>query len=145
MTEIDGHYNMPDKLGYACRLLRKAVGAHGARLVVLGDDATLDAIDQSLWAMQPAEFIAHCRDGDAPHVVARSPVVLTERGAAALPGRPILLNLGAEPPEHFERFERLIDIVGSDEADKQAGRARWRHYKSQGYAIRTFAYGAGAH
>jgi DNA polymerase-3 subunit chi len=144
MTGIDGHYNMPDKVGYTCRLLRKAVSAHGARLVVLADAATLDAIDQSLWSMQPAEFIAHCRDGDAAHVVSRSPVVLAESGTAELPQRPILINLGAQAPARFEQFERLIDIVGSDDADKQAGRARWRHYKDRGYAIRTFPYGGAA-
>lgn len=144
MTEIDGHYNMPDKVSYACRLLRKAVGAHGARLVVMADPATLDAIDQSLWTLQPTEFIAHCRSGDEAHVVARSPVVLAESGTASLPDRPILVNLGAELPTRFERFERLIDIVGSDDADKQAGRARWRHYKDRGYAIRTYPYGASA-
>ncbi|MBO9514350.1 MAG: DNA polymerase III subunit chi [Variovorax sp.] len=143
MTEIDGHYNMPDKVSYACRLLRKAVAAHGARLVVMADPATLDAIDQSLWALQPTEFIAHCRCDDAPHVVARSPVVLAQTGMTSLPDRPILVNLGAELPARFERFERLIDIVGSEDADKQAGRARWRHYKDRGYAIRPFPY-AGA-
>jgi len=144
VTEIDGHYNMPDKVSYACRLLRKAVGAHGARLVVMADPATLDAIDQSLWTLQPAEFIAHCRSSDEAHVVARSPVVLAESGTTSLPDRPILVNLGAELPARFERFERLIDIVGSDDADKQAGRVRWRHYKDRGYVIRTYPYGGGA-
>jgi DNA polymerase III subunit chi len=144
VTEIDGHYNMPDKVSYACRLLRKAVSAHGARLVVIADAATLDAIDQSLWTLQPGEFIAHCRCSDEAHIVTRSPVVLAESGAESLPDRPILVNLGADLPARFERFERLIDIVGSDEADKLAGRARWRHYKDRGYAIRTYPYAGGA-
>ena len=144
MTEIDGHYNMPDKVGYACRLLRKAVGAQ-ARLVVLADPETLDAIDQALWTLQPSDFIAHCRDTDEPSIVSRSPVVLADRGTTpSLPDRPILLNLGAEVPAGFERFERLIDLVGSDDAERQAGRARWRHYKDRGYAIRTHPYAAGS-
>ena len=144
MTEIDGHYNMPDKLGYACRLLRKAVGAHGARLVVVADAALLDAIDQALWKLSPSEFIAHCRIDDASFIVERSPVVLADGAAASLPDRPILVNLGVELPPRFERFERLIDIVGSDDADRQAGRVRWRHYKDRGYAIRTHPYAGGS-
>jgi DNA polymerase-3 subunit chi len=143
VTEIDGHYNMPDKVGYACRLLRKAVGAQ-ARLVVLADPETLDAIDQALWTLQPSDFIAHCRDTDEPSIVSRSPVVLADRGTPPLPDRPILLNLGPEVPAGFERFERLIDLVGSDDADRQAGRARWRHYKDRGYAIRTHPYAGSA-
>ena len=144
MTEIDGHYNMQDKVGYACRLLRKAVAAHGARLVVVADGATLDAIDQSLWTMTPTEFIPHCRIDDDAHIVARSPVVLAESDEASLPDRPILVNLGPELPARFERFERLIDIVSSEDADKLAGRTRWRHYKDRGYAIRTHPYGGSA-
>ena len=35
MTEVAFHFNAPDKLGYACRLLRKAVGT-GARVLDLG-------------------------------------------------------------------------------------------------------------
>ena len=33
MTEVTFHFNAPDKLGYACRLLRKAVGK-GANVIV---------------------------------------------------------------------------------------------------------------
>ncbi|HEY2257372.1 MAG TPA: DNA polymerase III subunit chi [Variovorax sp.] len=144
MTEIDGHYNMPDKVDYACRLLRKAVGAHGARLVVVAEPQVLDAIDIALWKISPTEFLAHCRSDDAPALLARSPVVLADSGSASLPDRPILVNLGAGLPERFERFERLIDIVGSEDADKLAGRTRWRHYKDRGYAIRTHPYGGSA-
>jgi DNA polymerase-3 subunit chi len=142
VTEIDGHYNMPDKVDYACRLLRKAVAAHGARLVVVAEAATLDAIDQALWALSPCDFIAHCRVDDDAVVLTRSPVVLAT-GGAALPDRPVLVNLGAALPQRFERFARLIDIVGSDDADRQAGRARWRHYKDRGYAVRPHAFAGG--
>lgn len=145
MTEIDGHFNMPDKVGYTCRLLRKAVSRHGARLVVVADRATLDAVDQSLWTMAPTEFVAHCRIGDEPYVVRRSPVVLAEEGSQLpLPVLPILVNLGAEVPAGFERFERLIDIVSEGEADRRSGRVRWAHYKAGGFAIRHHRYGEGA-
>ena len=40
MTEVTFHFNAPDKLGHACRLLRKAV-ASGAKVVVTGDSALL--------------------------------------------------------------------------------------------------------
>ncbi|MBV8247369.1 MAG: DNA polymerase III subunit chi, partial [Comamonas sp.] len=40
MTGIAFHFNAPDKLAYVCRFARKAL-RHGARLVILGDAATL--------------------------------------------------------------------------------------------------------
>ena len=36
MTEVAFHFNVPQKSGYACRLLRKAT-AGGARVVVTGE------------------------------------------------------------------------------------------------------------
>ena len=47
----------------------------------------------------------------------------------------VLLNLGAQVPEDFERFERLIELVGVDDQDRQVARQRWKHYASRGYAI----------
>ncbi len=136
MTEIDFHFNTPDKVNYACRLLRKAVSGRGARVVVVADAGTLDAVDLSLWTFAPVEFIAHCRGTGEAHTVARSPVVLSETCSASLPHQQVLVNLGLGLPEGFERFERLVDIVSNDEADRQAARKRWRHYADRGYAIR---------
>ena len=135
MTGIDFHFNTPEKVGYACRLLRKAVGARGARVVVVADAPMLDAVDQALWTFAPTDFIAHCRSDGDPGQLARSPVVLAESGDAALPHRQVLVNLGLEVPGGFERFDRLIDIVSADEVDRQAGRRRWRHYADRGYSI----------
>lgn len=137
MTEIDFHFNAPDKVGHTCRLLRKAVVGRGARLVVTGSAQVLEAIDAALWQLAPSDFVAHCRvDGEA-HVAQRSPVLLTDAPSAVPPQqRPVLVNLGDEVPAGFERFDRLIEIVTGEEADRQAARRRWRHYADRGYAIR---------
>lgn len=144
MTGIDFHFNTPDKVHHACRLLRKAVAARGARVVVVGDATTLDAVDVALWQLSPADFIAHCRTDAAPGMLARSPVVLSAAGGdAPVPHHQVLLNLGVEVPAGFGRFERLIDIVSDDEADRQVARARWRHYADRGYAITRHDFQAG--
>lgn len=135
MTEIDFHFNTPDKVHYACRLLRKAVGARGARVVVVAPPAVIDAIDSALWQLSAVDFVAHCRASAEPAVLSRSPVVLMDGDAGALPHQQVLLNLASEIPAGFERFERLIDIVTDDEDDRQSARIRWRHYADRGYAI----------
>lgn len=133
MTEVSFHFNAPDKLAYACRLLRKAVGS-GARLVVVGDAETLCQLDLALWTFAPLEFLPHCLLPAAPELVAASPVVLTD-GTHALPHHAVLVNLGDGVPDGFERFERLIEVVGPDEHDRQTARMRWKHYAQRGYAI----------
>jgi DNA polymerase-3 subunit chi len=144
VTDIDFHFNTPDKVNYACRLLRKAVAARGARVVVVADGPTIEAIDAALWQLSPVDFIAHCRASAEPALLARSPVVLMDGDGAGLPHRQVLLNLDAPVPAGFERFERLIDIVTDDEADRQDARARWRHYADRGYAITRHQFQGGA-
>jgi DNA polymerase-3 subunit chi len=134
MTEVAFHFNAPDKLGYACRLLRKAV-AKGSKVVVTGESELLRDLDVALWTFAPLEFIPHCRgEGSAPAVLAASPVVLTDSPRAA-PHQQVLVNLGQSVPDGFERFERLIEIVTEDEADRRQARQRWKHYAERGYAI----------
>lgn len=142
MTGIDFHYNTADKVLHACRLLRKAVRLNGdARLVVIGEPDTLDAVDAALWALSASDFVPHCRSDSAPEVLARSPVVLLNPDGAAPAHRQVLVNVGAALPAGFERFDRLIDIVSSQPEDRQIGRARWKHYANRGYAIAAHDFG----
>lgn len=134
MTEVAFHFNAPDKLGYACRLLRKAV-AKGSKVVVTGESELLRDLDAALWTFDSLEFIPHCRQaGSAPAVLAASPVVLVDAPRSA-PHHEVLLNLGEGVPEGFERFERLIEVVTVDESDRLQARRRWKHYAERGYAI----------
>jgi DNA polymerase III subunit chi len=136
MTEIAFHFNAPDKLAYACRLLRKAVNS-GSRVVVTGDAASLQALDTLLWTFWPHEFVAHCRAGSPAEQLVASPVVLAAQieGGVELPHHQVLLNLGEEVPPGYARFERTIEVVTLDAQDRQAARHRWKHYADRGYAI----------
>ncbi len=136
MTEISFHFNAADKVAYACRLLRKAVNG-GARVVVAGEAPELGQLDAALWMFSPLDFIPHCFDDAGAGMVAASPVVLCAgtQSASDPVHRQVLLNLGAQVPEGFERFERLIELVGTGDEDRQGARDRWKHYASRGYAL----------
>lgn len=141
MTEVAFHFNVPDKLGYACRLLRKATGA-GSRVVVTGEPEQLRSLDTELWTFSPLEFIPHCHAASAePQVLAASPVVLSD-SARGTPHQEVLVNLGGRIPDGFERFERLIEVVTTGDEDRQQARGRWKHYADRGYAIKTHDLGA---
>ena len=134
MTEIAFHFNAPDKIGYACRLLRKA-WASGARVVVTAEAGLLEELDVSLWTFAAQEFVPHCRQqGSDAALIEASPVLLSTAPAEA-PHHDVLVNLGAEVPDGFERFARLIEVVARDDADRARARARWRHYADHGYAL----------
>lgn len=133
MTRVDFHFNAQDKLFYACRLLRKAWGT-GARVVVTGQPALLRELDVELWAFSALDFVPHCYRTDDHGLLARTPVVLAD-SARTTPHQQVLVNLGDEVPDGFERFERLIEVVTEDDVDRQQARARWKHYKDRGYAV----------
>ena len=133
MTEIAFHFNAPDRLAYTCRLLRKAV-ASGARLVVTGPTEALDRLDTELWTFSATDFVPHCRAQAEPALLTASTVVLADDPGTA-PHQQVLLNLGASVPIGFERFERVIEVVGLDDADRTLARKRWRHYADRGYAM----------
>ena len=61
-------------------------------------------------------------------------VVLTSNLDEA-PHHQVLVNLGAPVPAQFARFERLIEIIGSEDDELAAGRERFRFYRDRGYAI----------
>ncbi|WP_427912112.1 DNA polymerase III subunit chi [Ramlibacter sp. MMS24-I3-19] len=132
MTEITFHVNTPDKVGYACRLLRKAWGA-GSKVAVTAEPELLRELDATLWTFSAADFIPHCYEV-ADDLRARTPIVLVDSARAA-PHVEVLLNLGTSVPDGFERFERLIEVVCADPSDLQQGRVRWKHYASRGYAM----------
>jgi DNA polymerase-3 subunit chi len=133
VTGVEFHFNAPDKLGYACRLLRKAA-AKGAKVAVTGEPALLRELDAALWTFAPLEFVPHCREGAPASVLNASPIVLCEAARSA-PHHQVLVNLGTQVPEGFERFERLIEVVTQDEDDRSRARTRWQHYKARGYAL----------
>ncbi len=130
MTEVEFHTGVADRLGFACRLLRKAA-SRGAKVVVHAagaDDAA--ALDRALWTFDALAFVPHARAGSrAP---AATPIWIVERLADA-PHHEVLLNLSPQVADGFETFARLIEVVGHDDA--AAGRARWRHYAARGYPI----------
>ncbi|ASU39924.1 DNA polymerase III subunit chi [Herbaspirillum sp. meg3] len=136
MTRIDFHSNVPNKLAYACRLVRKARAAQ-CKIVLLGKDRNeLAQLDQLLWSFSEQDFLPHVHANDP--LAAQTPVILTDSEAVDLPHHHVLINLSGTTPEHFARFERMFEIISSDEADKATGRDRYRFYKERGYPLSHF-------
>lgn len=133
MTDVAFHFNAPDRLAYACRFLRKAVGL-GAKVLVTGSPATLAQLDAALWSFSPVDFIPHCSLADDARLIEVSPVIFSDSIQPSV-HRQVLLNLADFVPEGFEEFARVIEIVDSDDAGRQLARNRWKFYTDRGYSI----------
>lgn len=132
MTTIDFYTHVADRLAVAARLIAKAATAHGSVRVLTPDAATTAALDRLLWVAPATGFLPHCRM-DSP-IAAETPVWIDHRVEHAGPAA-VLVNLHADTPPFFSRFERLIEIIG--EAEAIAGRERYRFYRQRGYELRA--------
>lgn len=139
MTRIDFHTNIPDKLSYACRLARKAYAA-GGKLVLLTEDAAQAAqLNDALWTLSETDFLPHVMAGDP--LAARTPIIVTDSDEAELPHGDMLVNLTRRAPANVDRFNRVFEIISTDEDDAAAGRKRYVAYKQQAYPLTHFVAG----
>jgi DNA polymerase-3 subunit chi len=133
VTEVEFHTQTPDRLQYACRLLRKAATS-AARVLVTADAETLKQLDQQLWSFSSTDFVPHCLHDAPAQMLDHSPIVLTPN-LPAQAAQTILLNLGSTVPAGFEQFARIIEIVSEDALDKRQARSRWKQYAALGYKL----------
>lgn len=130
MTRIDFHSNVPDKISYTCRLIRKA-NATGCRIIVFDSDAAqLGILNDALWTFSESDFLPHVLLNDPR--MGQTPIVLAADDRADFPHYELLINLTQSLPRDFLRFERVIEVISSDPQDTLAGRERFRQYKQQG-------------
>ncbi len=129
---IDFFFNVEHRLHYACRVVRKARGAGKSVLAYTRDADRLARFDAALWTFSALDFLPHVYADSA--LAAETPIVLTLKPQPL--ARDVLLNLDDEPPPAFQSFfgsfERVIEVVSRDDADRLAARARVKHYRDAG-------------
>lgn len=141
MTQIDFYTHVTDRLETACRLVAKAV-SQGLRVMIAtpSPEVTLQ-LDRLLWSVPSTGFLPHCRPDDP--LAAETPVILDHENIEPTHDD-LLVNLRPERPPYFSRFQRLVEIVSLDEADKTLARERFRFYRDRGYPIRSHDLGKGS-
>jgi DNA polymerase III subunit chi len=128
-VKVEFHSGVVEPVGHTCRLLRKAHAA-GARVVVQGPAAVLDQLDQALWTFDALSFVPHLRLRGASRPTAaqaRTPTWLVD-DVAVVAEREVLVHLGPDMIDGWERFGRIIEVVAADDAASAAARQRWRRY-----------------
>jgi DNA polymerase-3 subunit chi len=133
MTKVDFYTGSTDKLRTACQLSHKAM-QNGVRVLLsTPDEATTEALDKLLWQYPATAFMPHCRS-DADE--AEEMPVLLNHGGDKFPHHDLLISLHDECVPFFSRFDRVIEIIGSDDEDSRLGRERYKFYRDRGYELR---------
>ena len=149
MSRIDFHSNVSDKLEYACRLTRKIWSATPEgelvrNIVMVGEKADLKKLNELLWAFSSTDFLPHCFIED--EAAAETPIVLTDDFASpslnSIPHADVMIHLGmrmpADVPALVARFPRIVEVVTVNEAERLAGRERFKAYRELGHELHNF-------
>ncbi|MBU3634275.1 DNA polymerase III subunit chi [Polynucleobacter sp. es-GGE-1] len=149
MARIDFHSNVSDKLEYACRLTRKIwsatpEGQPVRQIVIVGEKGDLQKLDDLLWTFSSADFLPHCYIDD--EAAAETPIILTDNFASpylsAIPHADVMIHLGMRMPQDVsalvERFPRIVEVVTVNEAERLAGRERFKAYRELGHELHNF-------
>ena len=141
MTEVLFYTHVDDRLQTACTLTVKALARQMRVMLFTADAADTERVSRLLWSVPATGFLPHCRSEDRLSAV--TPVIVDHR-AEPLVHDQVLINLRAETPAFFSRFQRLVEIVGLEEDDRNAARERYRFYRDRGYEIKTHQLGDAA-
>lgn len=132
MTRIQFLHGAPDRLAAAAAWLRQAWQQRRPVLVYVPARPAADQLDRLLWSQPSIGFLPHCR-ADSP-LAPETPVLLTG-DLERLPQDQCLLNLADELPPGFQRFEEVVEIVSTADADRLPARERFKFYRERGYAL----------
>ena len=144
MTRVD-FYILEQQQGearyrFACRLAEKA-WQQGNKVYIHTENAEQSQrLDELLWTFRVGSFVPHSLDDAAE---ADSSPIHIGHDAEPKHHDEVLINLAAEVPLFFSRFERVAELVDQDEQVKQQGRGRFRFYRDRGYPLENHTINAG--
>ncbi len=117
-----------------CRLAQKAFSLGHRIYIRASDDDGARRLDALLWTFNQGSFIPH-----AIHPASEEAPVPVLIGTDEPPAEhsDVLIQLAPEPLASYERFQRVLEVVGAAEEDKQHGRNRFRFYRERGLAPAT--------
>jgi DNA polymerase-3 subunit chi len=132
MTRVEFFSNAESRLQAACELVASTFQERLRIIIYAPDENTARSMDKLLWTFQATGFIPHCMDFHA--ISSDTPVVICS-GDAEMPHYEVMLNLHGDSPPLFSRFARLIEVVSSNQDDRERARERYRFYRDRGYEI----------
>ena len=141
MTRIDFYFNVADKPQLVADLVQTALIKRRQVTILAADEKAASQCSHDLWQTKPESFLPNLR-ANALHASA-TPVLIGLQGDDLkndVMQDDMLINLTASEPSFFSRYTQLVELVGDDEQDKMAARARFKFYRARGYEIKSTDY-----
>lgn len=120
----------------ACRLLEHAYHQNQSVYVFCNNQQETEYLDELLWTFKEDSFIPHNIQGEGPEPP--PPIQLGFKPATAT-FKDVLLNMTPQIPDFYQQFRRVIEVVSTDETQKQQKRDSFRLYRQAGCELYTGA------
>ena len=117
---------------FACIIATKAWSDGNRVHIHTQSEEHATQFDDLLWIYDDISFVPHeIFDVDINH---ETPVTIGY-GKHFPQVSQVMINLGSDIPDFTSHFNRIVEIVGSNESNKQLGRQRYRQYKKADHEI----------
>ncbi len=113
-----------------CELAKKAFAAQQPTLILARDHEQAHAIDELLWEFDDDAMIPHQLAGDDDDDEAAVLIVPPDIDAV---DRPLVINLRETCASG--NYQRVLEVVAADPAEREGSRLRWRTYQQQGLEL----------
>ncbi|MGH8173216.1 MAG: DNA polymerase III subunit chi [Rhodanobacteraceae bacterium] len=119
-----------DPLLLVCELVKRAYTAEQPTLILARTAEQADELDAKLWDFDEDSFIPHQIAGDEDDALT---AVLIAPPGVETAARNLVINLRDECAEGT--FERVLEVVAADSAERDGSRVRWSEYKRRGFEL----------
>jgi DNA polymerase III subunit chi len=119
-----------DPLLLVCELARRAFDSGQRALILARSFDQAEQLDEKLWEFDADAFIPHQIAGDDDDAI--TPVLIASPESQT-GDRPLVINLRDDCAPGL--FERVLEVVPADEAQRLGSRKRWTIYKTAGFEV----------
>jgi DNA polymerase-3 subunit chi len=141
MTQVDFYIMESDsedaRLHLACRIVDKATQQDQHVFINSDSDVVAKKLDDLLWTFSQGSFIPHRIVRDEPELAPIEPVIIGLNQPPVGERWDVLVNLAADVPEFFSRYQRVAEVVDGNSLRREQSRERYRFYRDRGYKLNT--------
>jgi DNA polymerase III subunit chi len=141
VTQVDFYILENDsedaRLRLACRIVDKATQQDQHVFINSSSDVEAQTLDELLWTFSQGSFIPHKIVRHAVDAPPRERVVIGLNQPPVGERWDVLINLAADVPDFFSRYERVAEVVDGNAARREQSRERYRFYRDRGYRLNT--------
>lgn len=124
-----------EKLRFTCQLVEE-IWQQGYRICVQTTSLTqAEQLDTMLWTFKQERFLAH--DIYTEYTDSLASVFINYSVEYTCRATHVLINLSEQILPLHTQFERIIELVDSTPASREAGRERYRFYRQAGHDLVT--------